>query len=345
MTGLPSKEAFRTVGSDALIALMKEALERRDEFFDTNHTSAFRLFNGFVEGYPDLVVDLYAHTLVLFNHARQPDVKQDQIPAVQEYLLSRMPWVRAVIHKTRHAETDQEKRGIVFGTGVPDEFICENGVSYAVDLLMNQDASLYLDTRNLRTWIKQNLADKTLLDTFAYTGSYGVAARAGGARRVDYLDINPRYLSLARKSYALNGLAVQEDTFLSEDFWTAISQMNRSGKRFDCVIVDPPIFSKTKKGTIDLMNRSHRLINKVRPLINDQGYLVTINNGLFISGMDTIHMLEELCADGYLSIETLIPAPADFTAFGQMKANVLPADPAPFNHPTKIAILRVRRKQ
>ena len=114
--------------------------------------------------------------------------------------------------------------------------------------------------------------------------------------------------------------------------------------RFDCVIVDPPLFSQTRGGTVDLVEANARVLNKVRPLIADGGYLVTINNALFVSGTSYLQMLQSLCADGYLSVETLLPVPSDFVGAAPSAPSDWPADPSPFNHPTKIAVLRVRRK-
>jgi 23S rRNA (cytosine1962-C5)-methyltransferase len=74
------------------------------------------------------------------------------------------------------------------------------------------------------------------------------------------------------------------------------------------------------------------------------GWLVAINNALYLSGRDYLGMLEELSADGYLSIEQLIPIPPDITGYAQTIQGYPPTDPAPFNHPTKIAVLRVKRK-
>jgi 23S rRNA (cytosine1962-C5)-methyltransferase len=71
-----------------------------------------------------------------------------------------------------------------------------------------------------------------------------------------------------------------------------------------------------------------RLINKVRPLINDGGWLVAINNALFFSGADYLKEIEALCADGYLSIEELIPVPADFIGDQQTQLAALVADPS-----------------
>jgi len=93
---------------------------------------------------------------------------------------------------------------------------------------------------------------------------------------------------------------------------------------------------------VDLENDSTRLINKVRPLINDGGILIAINNAVYVSGQEYMQSLESLCKDGYLSIRELIPVPDDMVGYNQMGKPI--ADPAPFNHSTKITILDVRRK-
>src|SRR5260221_561216 len=98
----------------------------------------------------------------------------------------------------------------------------------------------------------------------------------------------------------------------------------------------------TSKGKVDLENDSTRLINKVRPLINDGGTLIAINNALYMSGQEYMQTLDGLCKDGYLSIRELIPVPDDF--IGLNPAGQPITDPTPFNHSTKIAILDVRRK-
>lgn len=316
----------------------------RTVLFDAEHRTAFRLFNGFTEGCPELVADVYAHTLVLYNHASPATAGVALARAAQQHLLARLPWLRSVLLKTRDSADSRTRRGVLVHGQAPDRQVFEQGVCYAVDLCMNLDASLYLDTRNLRAWALTHLRGKTVLNTFAYTGSLGVAAAAGGAARVVQLDRSPRFLAVAKASCALNGLPVVADDYLARDFWPAISQLKRAQARFDCVIVDPPVFATTRGGTVDLANHGTRVINKVRPLIADNGYLVAVNNALFLSGQAYMQELETLCRDGYLSIEELIPVPEDFTGYPATRSGTPITDPAPFNHATKIAVLRVRRK-
>ena len=330
------------MNNEPIFDLLERAIAARESLFDPQHQTAFRLFNGFYEGFPTLVIDLFARTVVLQNYADPATEGDAAIRAAQGFLRARFPWIQAIILKTRHGLTQDAKQGtIIYGETVARR-VREHGVWYAVDLLMNQDASLYLDTRNLRKWAIENLRGKTVLNTFAYTGSLGVAARAGGAARVLHLDRNRIFLNVAKASYSLNGFPVVRADFQVGDFWPQVNRLKRSGERFDCVFLDPPFFSSTSKGTVDLAKDSARLINKLRPLVNDGGYLAAVNNALFLSGQAYIETLESLCADGYLQIETLIPVPEDFTGYPNTRLGSPPVDPAPFNHATKIAVLRVR---
>ncbi len=131
---------------------------------------------------------------------------------------------------------------------------------------------------------------------------------------------------------------------IDRDFFSAVAYYKKTGELFDRVIVDPPYQSTTAKGRVDLANAAIRVINKVRPLVNDGGALIAINNALFLKGSDYLSSLEQLCRDGYLAIEKIIPVPEDFTGFPDTIVTPPPVDPAPFNHPTKIVIMRARRK-
>lgn len=330
---------------DRTLAYLDAAVTARKALFDERYQGAIRLFNGFFEGAPDLVVDCYARTLVVLNYANPPAAADARIDATIRFLTGRLPWMQSVIVKTRHAPTEAERNGILRFGAKPDTRVREHGVWYAIDLRMHRDTSFYLDTRNLRAWAMRHLAGQAVLNTFAYTGSLGVAAMAGGAHHVVQLDLKREYLNLAKQSYTLNGFPIVRAEFQAGDFWTRISQMKRAGERFDCVFVDPPFFAATGKGTVDLVAQSHRVINKVRPLINDGGYLVAVNNAVFVSGAAYYETLQTLCADGYLAIEELIPVPPDCTGYPETRMRPPPVDPAPFNHSTKIAVLRVRRKQ
>ena len=324
--------------------LLEKALASRAALLDAKHESAFRLFNGFIEGCPELAIDVYASTAIIHNYANDPEQGQLLVQEAHQFLITALPWLRAGIVKTRNGATPEEKRGkILFGTEL-DRKIKEHETWYAIDPTLNRDASFYLDTRNLRKWIIDNLKGKSVLNTFAYTGSFGVAALKGGASRVVQIDLNREFLNIAKSSYTLNGIPIRKGDFIARDFFEQASNLKRTNTFFDCVLIDPPFFSSTSKGKVDQVHESARLINKIRPLINDGGILIAINNALFVSGDEYMQTLESLCKDGYLKIRELIPVPEDFTGYPETRLGKPITDPAPFNHSTKIAILDVTRK-
>jgi 23S rRNA (cytosine1962-C5)-methyltransferase len=328
--------------TNSLSTLLTKALSSRAPLIDPKHESAFRLFNGFIEGCPEIVIDVYASTAVIHNYADVPDQGALLVEEARQFLNASLSWLRAGIVKTRNGKTQEDKCGkFLFGTEL-DRKIKEHDTWYSVHLTLNRDLSLYLDTRNLRKWIIENLKGKSVFNTFAYTGSFGVAALKGGATRVVQVDLNREFLNIAKESYTLNGFPMQKGDFIARDFFEQVGNMKRENKFFDCAIIDPPFFSTTSKGKVDQEKESARLINKVRPLINDGGYLIAINNALFVSGKEYMQTLEFLCKDGYLKIKELIPVPEDFTGYNPVGKPI--TDPAPFNHSTKIAVLEVRRK-
>jgi 23S rRNA (cytosine1962-C5)-methyltransferase len=327
---------------DALRSLLQQAMEARAWLFDARHESAFRLFNGFIEGNRDLVIDLYARTLLIHNYADDPAQGKPLVEQAAQFLRDELGWLRAGVVKTRNSGLQEERRGQLSFGEKPDTRVKEHNIWYSIDLTMNRDASFYLDTRNLRKWLNENMQGKSVLNTFAYTGSLGVAALAAGAKRVVQHDLNRQFLNVAKTSYTLNGIPIQKQDFIAEDFFTLVSRLKRANESFDCVIIDPPFFSTTAKGKVDQVNESARLINKVRPLINDGGVLIAINNALYVSGKEYLQTLEALCSNAYLRVKEFIPVPQDFIGYNEIHSPI--TDPAPFNHSTKIAILEVRRK-
>lgn len=326
--------------SELILPLVAQGIEARRPFLNDRHETAVRLFNGFLEGCPQLVVELFGKTAVLYNHASPPEAIGDLVTAVSNLLLEQFPWLQAILLKTRHG-SDEEKRGVLLWGEQLTTKIREHGVRYALDLTMNQDASFYLDTRHVRRWALENLAGKAVLNTFAYTGSLGVASQAAGASRVLQTDLNKRFLNVAKSSYTLNGFPIDKKLFQTADFWRKMSQLKRAGEQFDCVILDPPFFSQTAAGTVDLNAGMGRLVNKIRPLLKHGGQIIAINNALYVSGADYLAELETVCTDGYVEIEQFIPVPEDCTGFPHTQTTPPITDSAPFNHSTKIALLKI----
>jgi 23S rRNA (cytosine1962-C5)-methyltransferase len=325
--------------------IFEAALTQRMSLLSEPHDSAVRLFNGFTEGLPGLVVEVYARTLVLLNHSAFPAELEWAVAQALEFYRWRLPWLESGLLKTRRDADPEERLGrLLFGERLAKR-VRENGLVYALDLRLNQDTSFYIDTRLLRDWLRHNANGRRVFNTFAYTGSLGAACVAGGAEEVLQSDLNRRFLNLGKDTYALNGWPVRRADFLAEDFFRIAARLRRTAEFFDLVVLDPPFFSETPAGRVDLVGEMGALVNKVRPLVRDGGRLVVVNNALYVSGLDLLSELERVGTGGWLDPPEILPAPEDAAGYEQTRSGFLPADPAPFNHATKIAVMTVRRKR
>ena len=324
-----------------VIPVLEAAIAARAPVIDAAHETAFRLLNGFSEGLPALALDVYQRCVVLHDYT--PGGDAGLTAQALATARAQLPWLTSAVVKVRDGAPAARNGRVVFGApGDLPRTVLENGVWYSLQLTHNRDASLYLDTRNLRLWAKESLRGKRVLNTFAHTGSLGVAARAAPSAQVITTDANRHVLAIAEASFALNGFNVSPRDFRAGDFFEIVARFKREQALFDCVFLDPPVYARGDRGLVDLQVGMGALINKVRPLVGHGGALVLVNNAVFVSGAEYTALLDSLCEGGYLTLEKRVDVPPDCT--GYVRVGVPPADPAPFNHSTKIAILRATRK-
>jgi len=327
-----------------LDSLISSRLQPRLKLIDPASLQVLRLLNGYAEGLPGWVVDIYGKNVVISQHTLPDSASRDTAEKIAQSILLLLPWITGILFKQRRASDEEERKGRWLTKTLETHRIEENHVRYSIDLRLNQDDSFYPDARYLRAWLKNHLGGLSVLNTFAYTGSLGVAALAGGAREVLQTDLNQRFLQIAVQSAKLNPHAGSHHHTLGLDFFAAVDRFKTAKRLFDCVILDPPFFSTTEAGEVDLAGNWRGLINKVRPLVGHEGYLVLVNNGLYVSGEAVMAEVDYLCSSGYFSVETKIDVPQDCLGFTETILGTPPVDPAPFNHPTKIIILRATRK-
>ena len=324
-------------------AMLERCLRARMSLPEEQMNGVIRLFNGFYEGLPGLVVDLFGRTLVIGNHAREMESVGPLVPDVVNFYLQALPGIKTVLLKERHAAEVERRKGVLLRGETLDERVRENGVWYALDLRLNQDSSFYPDTRHLREWLKRESAGAKALNCFAYTGALGIAALAGGAEEVIQGDSNRAYLAMAGRSAGLNDFSGRM-SLLAMDFFKMAGKLKAEGRLFDLVLLDPPLFSSSKGGRVDLLGDWLSLINKVRPLVAHEGRLVVVNNALYLPGEAMMGQLKRLEESGYARLEAVITVPEDITGYAETIRAEGPADPAPFNHATKISVVGISRK-
>jgi len=125
--------------------------------------------------------------------------------------------------------------------------IRENGVRYGLDFATGYSAGLFLDQRTNRAFLR-SIAPKRLLNTFAYTCSFSVAAALAGAETVS-VDLSKKSLGRGRANFVLNNLDPGAGhRFLADDVLDVLPRLARRGEKFDAIVLDPPTFSRGNKG-------------------------------------------------------------------------------------------------
>ena len=317
-----------------IVQRLETAFEKRNSLLNDPENDALRVFNGFYEGCSAFSLDLYGDTAVILwmNKSLRPAAADLEV--LRDCCLEKLPGVRTVLLKDRFSPNAEIRKGQLLSGEAPAAGIHEWGIPYDIDLRLNKDCGFYLDSALLRRWLLNHAAGKRVLNTFAYTGSLGDAAEAGGALAVTQTDLNRNYL---REKHP-------RQEYISGDFFDVTSRLRRSERLFDIIILDPPLYARAGRGAkVDMLKHTAALVNKVRPLAAHEGKLIVINNALFLSGQDFLSEMEALCGP-YLAVSELIPVPPAFYGFDPIPAEKLPADPSPFNHTTKILVLATFRK-
>lgn len=160
------------------------------------------------------------------------------------------------------------------GEPIEEWVITENGLRYKLDLGIKQNNGLFLDMRYGRRWVQAHAQGKRVLNLFAYTCGFSVAAIAGGATHVVNLDMARAALSRGRDNHRLNELDLSKVTFLGHELFKSWGKVKKSGP-YDLVIIDPPSF---QKGSFALSRDYQKILRRLPKLLTPTGTVLACIN-------------------------------------------------------------------
>jgi 23S rRNA (cytosine1962-C5)-methyltransferase len=134
----------------------------------------------------------------------------------------------------------------------------EQGLKYAIDFAAGYSVGLFVDQRENRRFVRQT-KPKRLLNCFAYTCSFSVAAASVGAQTVS-IDLSKKSLGRGKDNFALNNLATDNHRFIADDVMTILPRLARKGEKFDMIILDPPTFSRAHRGKVFHVERDYETL-------------------------------------------------------------------------------------
>jgi len=219
---------------------------------DANRTTAYRVVNSEGDGLPGLTLDRFDAVAVLSLYRDLETAEEvallDAVEAVlapKALYVKRRPKEARVVATTLKDALAPELPAR--GTPVPEQLIREEGLSFLIRPAQGLSVGLYLDMRDTRSWLRKEAAGRSILNLFAYTCAFGVAARAGGAARVLNVDLSRRVLSWGQENAHLNQQPAEAHDFLAGDVFDWLARLAKKGETFDTVILDPPSFATSRK--------------------------------------------------------------------------------------------------
>jgi len=255
--------------------------------------TAYRLVHGEADRLPSLIVDRYGDHLVLQALSQGMDRRvRDIVEALSELLrpagiLARNdPRVRLLEGLEQHVD--------VVAGDVPERIeVREGAVRYDVDPWRGQKTGLFLDQRENRE-AALRYARGRLLDAFSYNGGFALTL-APKCTTVLAVDISEDAVSRIRENARRNGTANVEARAMN--VFDELRELERTGARFETIVLDPPAFAKNKAAVKKAMSGYKEINLRALKLLEPGGFLVTCSCSYNVSEGMFLDVVAEAAAD------------------------------------------------
>ncbi len=193
----------------------------------------------------------------------------------------------------QHRYADGAPSEVLLGELDSRPVVEESGLKYQLDIGRNQNFGLFLDMRLGREWARDNAKHANVLNLFAYTCGFSVAAIAGGADQVVNVDMAKASLAKGRENHKLNGHNLNQVKFMGHDIFKSWGKIKKSGP-YDLVIIDPPSF---QKGSFALSKDYAKILRRLPELLTEQGQVLACVNSPAVDCQFLIDGMAEAAPD------------------------------------------------
>lgn len=225
-------------------------------------SNAMRLVNAEGDGLPGLVADRYDDLVVMkLTSAGMAARRGEVVEALREASQAAVGLERGDANAARREGMAVEE-GKLWGDAIPELVdVREGDCVYQVDPLRGQKTGFYLDQRDARAQVALWSQGRDVLDCFAYTGGFSVAAARAGARSVTLVDSSSTALAQAESHLSMNA----PDTPALFHKTDGFRFLRGAEQQYDLLVVDPPPLAK-RRGEVSRATRAYKdlLIHALR---------------------------------------------------------------------------------
>jgi 23S rRNA (cytosine1962-C5)-methyltransferase len=227
-----------------------------------------------------LIVDKYEDVLVVQISALGMDQRKAQITAALQKIFSPRAMVERSDVASRKFEGLQESNGILSGQFEGKISVNLNGLKFETDLVAGHKTGMYLDQQANYEAVSKFTKGGQVLDCFSFLGGFGLHAARAGAAHVHLLDQSTDAIEASKRNAAANGLTdkCSFDTINVFDWLkanTAVRPHERVIPRFDCIILDPPSFTRNRASVPDALRGYKEIQLRALKLLKPGGTLAT----------------------------------------------------------------------
>jgi 23S rRNA (cytosine1962-C5)-methyltransferase len=260
--------------------------------------TAYRLVHGEADRLPSLIVDRYGEYLVVQALSQAVDRRLPEITAALVKLLQPVGILARNDPRVRLLEGLEQRVEVLHGE-VPERVeVREGAVRYQVDPWKGQKTGLFLDQRENRE-AALRYAGGRLLDAFSYHGGFALSL-APRCASVVAVDISADAVARIRENAARNGLGHVEAREMN--VFDELRELERTGARFDTIVLDPPAFAKNKSAVRKAMSGYKEINLRALKLLEPGGFLVTCSCSYNVSEAMFLDVVAEAAADAAAEI-------------------------------------------
>ena len=260
------------IDSDFFHSRLAAALQRRERLFPG--VQSYRLVYSEGDLLPGLIVDRYQDHLVLQTLTLGMELRTEAICEALERLMQPQAIVARNDVGIRTLEGLPHEKKVLRGSLQTPVEVWESDIRFRVDPWEGQKTGFYLDQRENRCTLQPLLAGERVLDAFCYTGAWALHAARAGAREVVGVDESAKAIRWANDQAKDNGLD-QVCQFTASDVFDFLKEADTRHERFDCIILDPPAFVKSRSKVREGLEGYWEINRRAMRLVKPGGYLIT----------------------------------------------------------------------
>ena len=260
--------------------------------------TAYRLVHGEADRLPSLIVDRYGDYLVVQALSQGIDRRLAEITSALVELARPKGILARNDPRVRLLEGLEQRVEVLYGE-VPERIeVREGAVTYQVDPWRGQKTGLFLDQRENRE-AALRYARGRLLDAFSYNGGFALAL-APKCSSVLAVDISEDAVARIRENATRNGLAHVEARAMN--VFDELRELERTGARFETIVLDPPAFAKNKAAVRKAMSGYKEINLRALKLLEPGGFLVTCSCSYNVSEAMFLDVVAEAAADAGVEV-------------------------------------------